>query len=143
MADAASLSGDTTTGYEEYDISSYDLTESTWNTEETNNFRCPRGTGAYIHTPQTTSEPVRILIIGPAGPGKTYAIKDSCCSTKEPMAGGPYEATKRVKATRLRYKEQIFELIDTPGFDNVCMSDAEVFSEIAGHLLNPKLSRRA
>ncbi|GAB1528302.1 hypothetical protein RhiTH_011495 [Rhizoctonia solani] len=80
----------------------------------------------------------RILIVGPSGSGKTSIIKTSCYSTKNSLDNIPYIATKRTEVTKLRMKDQPFELIDTPGFDGINMSDADAFGEISNYLLNTR-----
>ncbi|CAE6528892.1 unnamed protein product [Rhizoctonia solani] len=139
MSNRASYVGDATIKYETPDKPSHKLSESTWNPEETNNLGLPQEVEASIGAPQTTNAPVRILIVGPSGSGKTiWAIKDTYCGSKEPMIGGSYEATKHVLITGLRYNGQALQLIDTPGFDNIGMSDLEAFTKIAEYLLDPK-----
>ncbi|GAB1520871.1 hypothetical protein RhiTH_003960 [Rhizoctonia solani] len=79
---------------------------------------------------------VRILIVGPSGSGKTSIIETSCYSTKESLDNIRYIATKRTRVVKLHMDDRPFELIDTPGFDGVNMSDAEAFGEISNYLLN-------
>ncbi|CAE6435897.1 unnamed protein product [Rhizoctonia solani] len=67
------------------------------------------------------------------------ALEKHIHDTKTPLAGGLYEATKKPYSKFVFMDGRRFELIDTPGFDNVDMSDAEVFTEIAAYLLGNHL----
>ncbi|KAJ1303487.1 hypothetical protein OPQ81_011674 [Rhizoctonia solani] len=125
-----------TTKYDEPEAVSHSLPKSVWNPEETNNLGSPQGAEAFVCTPQTTRDPVRILIVGPSGSGKTCTITNSYYGSTELPDSISYEATKRTEVIDLHFEEQTFELIDTPGFDNVSMSNVEVFLDIANYLLN-------
>ncbi|CAE6494305.1 unnamed protein product [Rhizoctonia solani] len=82
--------------------------------------------------------PVRVLIVGPSGSGKTCVINDSYCGRKEPMGEVLYKATKHIEITHMDFEGHRFELLDTPGFDSVSMSDVEAFVELASYFLDPK-----
>ncbi|KAJ1303486.1 hypothetical protein OPQ81_011673 [Rhizoctonia solani] len=140
MVDLASSSGNVTTDYkpEDHDIQSSGSSDSTVKRRDTDNAVASREVPSERPKPQPPKTPIHILIVGPSRSGKTYTINDSCRGTADPMASGPYEATKRIKTTRVLVDGQLVELIDTPGFDNVGMSDVEAFVEIAEYLLNPK-----
>ncbi|CUA78558.1 hypothetical protein RSOLAG22IIIB_13223 [Rhizoctonia solani] len=88
--------------------------------------------------PPASKLPIRILIVGPSGSGKTQMIDDFCRGSKEPTINGTYNPTKHVIVKRCRFENEILELIDTPGFDNIKMTDIDAFTEIAEHLLNPQ-----
>ncbi|EUC57428.1 AIG1 domain protein [Rhizoctonia solani AG-3 Rhs1AP] len=87
--------------------------------------------------PRVTNAPVRILVVGPSGSGKTCTIKRSFYGPDE-LKDNTLETTKHAEVTSLDYKGRTLEVIDTPGFDNISMSDVEAFTEIADYLLNPE-----
>ncbi|CEL54219.1 hypothetical protein RSOLAG1IB_11617 [Rhizoctonia solani AG-1 IB] len=131
----------TATENEEFNISSSESSSSTPK---------PRGDGVEVKEAVASREAlieepkpqvprsVRILIVGPSGSGKTWTIKNYCRSTKEPLGDMPYVATKSTKVTKLHIGGQPFELIDTPGFDGISLTDAETFADIANYLSNTK-----
>ncbi|KAG8712294.1 WD repeat-containing protein 90 [Ceratobasidium sp. 423] len=88
--------------------------------------------------PQVPQAPIRILVVGPSGSGKTYAIENSYRDPKEPKGSLLYETTKHIGTIRLKLGERPLELIDTPGFDNINMTDVEAFAEIADYLRDPQ-----
>ncbi|KAG8731539.1 WD repeat-containing protein 90, partial [Ceratobasidium sp. 423] len=88
--------------------------------------------------PQVPQDPIRILVVGPSGSGKTYAIENSYRDPKEPKGSLLYETTKHIGIIRLKSGGRLLEVIDTPGFDNIGMSDVEAFAEIADYLRDPQ-----
>ncbi|KAF8713399.1 50S ribosome-binding GTPase, partial [Rhizoctonia solani] len=82
-------------------------------------------------------DPIRVLVLGRSGSGKTHTIQTLCHSGTRPMDIRLYNPTKKPYSKSVLMDGLTFELIDTPGFDNIDMSDAEVFTEIADYLLEP------
>ncbi|CAE6469426.1 unnamed protein product [Rhizoctonia solani] len=87
--------------------------------------------------PRTSKLPTRILVVGPSGFGKTKTINDFCHSTNDSTINDAYQPTKHVSVQRLHFEGKHLDLIDTPGFDSVQMSDVDAFSEVAEYLRNP------
>ncbi|KAL5632451.1 hypothetical protein ACGC1H_005420 [Rhizoctonia solani] len=123
---------------EEPDITASGSSDLTLKAGETRRTEVSREVLIEEPRPSASKLPIRILIVGPSGFGKTQTINDFRHSTKEPTVHGMYQPTKHVIAQRFHFEGEIIELIDTPGFDNIGMSDLEAFTEIAEHLLNPK-----
>ncbi|KDN41000.1 hypothetical protein RSAG8_07706, partial [Rhizoctonia solani AG-8 WAC10335] len=86
---------------------------------------------------QTRDDTIRVLVLGRSGSGKTCIIRTLCDGAERPSVGGLFEATIKPYSTLVSMSERRFELIDTPGFDNMNMSDTEVFTQIADYLLEP------
>ncbi|EUC54016.1 50S ribosome-binding GTPase, partial [Rhizoctonia solani AG-3 Rhs1AP] len=123
---------------EDSDITASGSSDSTLRAGETRKTEVSREVLIEEPRPTTSKLPIRILIVGPSGFGKTQTINDFCHRTKEPTINGIYQPTKRIMAQRFLFDGEIIELIDTPGFDNIDMSDLEAFTDIAEYLLNPK-----
>ncbi|CUA78557.1 putative membrane protein ycf78 [Rhizoctonia solani] len=85
---------------------------------------------------QTRDNTVRILVVGRSGSGKTRLIQTLC--DERASVRTLFKTTTKPYSTFVRMRECEFELIDTPGFDNMSMSDAEAFIQIADYLLEPR-----
>ncbi|QRV92569.1 AIG1 domain-containing protein [Ceratobasidium sp. AG-Ba] len=81
--------------------------------------------------------PVRILVLGRAGCGKTYLVETACSSEgyidKSDVKGNT-TAVSSHRVTLQTSRDHHFKLIDPPGFDNMSMSNLQVFSELANYL---------
>ncbi|CAE7125123.1 unnamed protein product [Rhizoctonia solani] len=86
---------------------------------------------------QTRDDTIRVLILGKSGSGKTHLLRTLCQDPKRPLAGLVCEPTREPCSNKVNMGEARLELIDTPGFDNMSMSDTEVFTKIADYLLQP------
>ncbi|CAE7050636.1 unnamed protein product, partial [Rhizoctonia solani] len=122
---------------EEADVVSSGSSDSTLRPEEPGKTGAPREVCIEEPKPRASKLPTRILIVGPSGFGKTKTINDFCHSTDSSIINDTYQPTKHVSVQRLHFEGKHLDLIDTPGFDNVQMSDVDAFSEVADYLLNP------
>ncbi|CAE6483391.1 unnamed protein product [Rhizoctonia solani] len=91
----------------------------------------------------TRDNTVRVLILGRSGSGKTHAssilLQTLGHNSERSPAGVVCEATREPCSINVSIGsgEVELELIDTPGFDNMGMSDTEVFTKITDYLLEP------
>ncbi|CUA78318.1 hypothetical protein RSOLAG22IIIB_13071 [Rhizoctonia solani] len=85
---------------------------------------------------QTRDNTVRILVVGRSGSGKTRLIQT--LGDERASVGKLFKTTTEPYSAFAHMGEWKFELIDTPGFDNMSMSDAEAFIQIADYLLEPR-----
>ncbi|CAE6407153.1 hypothetical protein ACGC1H_005421 [Rhizoctonia solani] len=83
---------------------------------------------------QRRDDNIRILVLGRSGSGKTRIIQTLCDNSERPVVGRLFEPTLKPYSTTVRMREHTFELIDTPGFDNMNMSDTEAYVQIAEYL---------
>ncbi|KDN33820.1 hypothetical protein RSAG8_13093, partial [Rhizoctonia solani AG-8 WAC10335] len=77
-----------------------------------------------------------VLVLGRSGSGKTSMI-DAICSSNTSGIAPQYQSTAEVAAHRTQISETRFKLIDTPGFDNVGLTDVEVYTKIARYFWDP------
>ncbi|KAH7336824.1 hypothetical protein B0J17DRAFT_444611 [Rhizoctonia solani] len=75
---------------------------------------------------------VVILVVGRSGVGKTSLI-DAFCRPNPSGVVPRYQSTTEPASYRAELSETTFSLIDTPGFDNVLLSDTAVCAKIADY----------
>lgn len=85
---------------------------------------------------------VYILVVGRSGSGKTRFIRTACSNPKQSEAKSPHCGTVVVESHILSSVDKEYGLIDTPGFDNVDLSDEEIFQKIADHLQHPQIVKQ-
>ncbi|KAJ1303484.1 hypothetical protein OPQ81_011671 [Rhizoctonia solani] len=73
---------------------------------------------------------ITILVMGRSGSGKTSLI-DAVCSSNTSGITPRHKVTTKTITYRTELSGMVFKLIDTPGFDNVGLSDLEVCVNIA------------
>ncbi|EUC54017.1 50S ribosome-binding GTPase, partial [Rhizoctonia solani AG-3 Rhs1AP] len=97
----------------------------------------PEATRQY----QPRDDTIRVLVLGRSGSGKTHIIQTLCDEPERPVVGRLSEATttpsSKIVVMKGSTRDYKFELIDTPGFDNMNMSDTEVYVRIAEYLQDP------
>ncbi|CAE6494285.1 unnamed protein product [Rhizoctonia solani] len=101
----------------------------------------PIGIGWEDIQPRQQQSPIYLLVLGRSGSGKTYHI-DNAFYKKRSESGYSYRITTQAGSKEVLTPRYKFRLIDTPGFDNPYMSDAEVLAEIGDYFLHPKRSDR-
>jgi len=79
-----------------------------------------------------------VLLLGRSGSGKTTFIETACLHHGQTKDGAQIDSTLDVGARFVAMNTQEFEFIDTPGFDNLAMSDYNAFAKLAGYLLHEK-----
>lgn len=67
----------------------------------------------------------------------TQLIDYACKTTNQGETQSSRQAMTDVESRYTRHSGVTFKLIDTPGFDNLAMSDSEVLTKIANYCLNP------
>ncbi|KAG8707507.1 hypothetical protein FRC09_001784, partial [Ceratobasidium sp. 395] len=77
-----------------------------------------------------------ILILGRSGSGKTFFIETACSAKGGLEDGISIESTTGVTSRHFEDGKNTFKLIDTPGFDNIAMSNHEAFAKLADYLLH-------
>ncbi|CAE6460923.1 unnamed protein product [Rhizoctonia solani] len=87
------------------------------------------GSSAQLASPR--KEIATILVMGRSGSGKTQFIR-TICSTPE----GHRAKTLEVQSYPFTLFNKDFRLVDTPGFDNVDISDIKILTKVAQHVLN-------
>ncbi|CAE6485518.1 unnamed protein product [Rhizoctonia solani] len=95
----------------------------------------------YIQIERESAHPrqqsdIYLLVLGRSGSGKSYHIENAFCK-KRGTASYPYYNTIITRSKSAIISGHKFRFIDTPGFDNPCMSDAEVLAEIGDYFLHP------
>ncbi|QRW06691.1 AIG1 domain-containing protein [Ceratobasidium sp. AG-Ba] len=81
--------------------------------------------------------PVRILVLGRVGCGKTYLVETACSNEGYIDRSDVKRNTTVISSHRVTLqasREHHFKLIDPPGFDNMSMSNFQVFSKLADYL---------
>ncbi|KAG9091531.1 hypothetical protein FS749_016470 [Ceratobasidium sp. UAMH 11750] len=78
----------------------------------------------------------RVLLLGRSGSGKSTFIETACPRRGQREGGAPVERTSDVAARRVTMNTQEFEFIDTPGFDNLTMTNYNAFAKLAKYLLH-------
>ncbi|KAF8685475.1 50S ribosome-binding GTPase [Rhizoctonia solani] len=78
-----------------------------------------------------------LLVLGRSGSGKSFHIKNAFGKKRSEIQHSHHNTTcaKSQSAVICGHK---FRFIDTPGFDNPYMSDAEVLTEIGDYFLDPR-----
>ncbi|CAE6435920.1 unnamed protein product [Rhizoctonia solani] len=92
--------------------------------------------------PRRQQSTINLLVLGRSGSGKSYHI-DNAFRTKRTEIRDSYRSTTTTGSKKVFISGYKFRIIDTPGFDNPCMSDAEVLAEIGDYFMSPeRVSRR-
>ncbi|CAE6416923.1 unnamed protein product [Rhizoctonia solani] len=89
--------------------------------------------------PRQQQSPTYLLVLGRSGSGKSYHIDNAFCK-KRSETKYSYRSTIEAGSKGAFISRYKFRFIDTPGFDNPYMSDAEVLAEIGDYFLHPKRS---
>ncbi|KAF7974365.1 hypothetical protein HWV62_12326 [Athelia sp. TMB] len=78
-------------------------------------------------------EDIIIAVMGPTGAGKSSFISKAIGSEGETVGHGLESCTQYVRAVRCRHPDdpRSFVFVDTPGFDDTNLSDAEILIRIA------------
>ncbi|CAE6421667.1 unnamed protein product [Rhizoctonia solani] len=83
------------------------------------------------HLTHIEKEIATILVMGRSGSGKTQFIKTICPTLSEQKA-----KTLEVQPYPCTYYNREFRLVDTPGFDNMDISDVKALTKITQYLLH-------
>ncbi|KAG8738394.1 hypothetical protein FRC10_006940 [Ceratobasidium sp. 414] len=81
-------------------------------------------------------ESVRILVLGRSRSGKTLFVETALAERGYVSSSAPIGRTADVVSSAIIIDDKKFKIIDTPGFDNLAMSDLEVFMKLASYLLD-------
>ncbi|CAE6433796.1 unnamed protein product [Rhizoctonia solani] len=79
---------------------------------------------------------IYLLVLGRSGSGKSYHIDNAFCK-KRSKTHYSYPKTTIAVSKPVFISGHKFRFIDTPGFDNPRMSDAEALAEIGDYFLHP------
>ncbi|KAH7336826.1 hypothetical protein B0J17DRAFT_444685 [Rhizoctonia solani] len=98
--------------------------------------------GGYVHIERESAHPrqqsaIYLLVLGRSGSGKSYHIENAFCKKRGTFQCSYYNTTT-TKSKAISISGHRFKFIDTPGFDNPCMSDTEVLAEIGDYFLHPE-----
>ncbi|KAG9103542.1 hypothetical protein FRC06_010027, partial [Ceratobasidium sp. 370] len=77
-----------------------------------------------------------VLLLGRSGSGKTTFIETACLHRGQTEDSAPIEPTTNVAARYVTMAGKEFELIDTPGFDNLAITNYNAFAKLAKYLLD-------
>ncbi|QRW20328.1 50S ribosome-binding GTPase [Rhizoctonia solani] len=82
---------------------------------------------------QARRGPVVVLVLGRSGAGKSYLIDAvSCTEPNQPI--GRHAITTKMKTHLASFSGVNYQLIDTPGFDNMKLDDIEICARLVKHL---------
>ncbi|KAH7305112.1 hypothetical protein B0J17DRAFT_690175 [Rhizoctonia solani] len=87
--------------------------------------------GSSVQLVYPVKEIATILVMGRSGSGKTQFIRAICPVPQEQMV-----KTLEVQAYPCTYLNREFRLVDTPGFDNMDLSDVKALMKITQYLLH-------